>query len=223
MSAAQATVDREQDLAQRDPARGRLLSLVRALIEYGQDLVASLQGLDDDTPPPRIARRFGGVTLTLIIARITRGLMIAAALERRLRHPRPRGAAQSQSQSRSGALPDAGPAVPAPPRPPRAPRRPQPDEEAELLGALPSARDIAARIRNRRTGAVLVEICRDLGITTEHPLWREINDAIRDHGGNLLNLMRAWWRRHEQVVDLPLPPDKQARYEQVMALLGQPP
>jgi len=218
MSAAPAPTDLAKDPASRASGGGRLLGLVRALVAYGRDLVATLQSRAEPDPPLDVAHRFGGVSLALIIARITRGLMIAAALERRLLHPRPRAPAQSQPESQSQRQ-----SQPASPRAPRAPRRPRPDEEAELLGALPSAREIAARIRNRKTGAVIVEICRDLGITTEHPLWREINDAIRDHGGNLLHLMRAWWRRHESVVDLPLPPDKQDRYEQVMALLAQPP
>ena len=214
MNAAHAPADREKDPASRASGGGRLLGRVRALVAYGRDLVATLQSRAEPDPPLDVARRFGGVSLALIIARITRGLMIAAALERRLLHPRPRGPAQSQ-ESRL--------AMPVSPRPTRAPRRPRPDEEAELLAGLPSAREIAERIRNRKIGAVIVEICRDLGITTEHPLWREINDAIRDHGGTLLHLMRAWWRRHARVVDLPLPPDKQARYEHVMALLAQPP
>ena len=208
MSAAAATAEPSQDPVQRDPARGRLLGLVRRLIDYGRDLVASLQSRDTPTLPLHIAHRFGGASLVLIIARITRGLMIAAALENRLLHPKPRSAVQTRRST---------------PRGLRAPRQPCPDEEAELLGELPSAREIAARIRNQSPGAVLVEICRDLGITAAHPLWSEINDAIIQFRGNTVRLMRVWWRRAEQAIDIPIPPEIEARFEQLIAAYAQPP
>lgn len=175
MNAAQATADREQEPAKRDPARGRLLGLVRKLIDFGRDLMAAMQERDTPaTPPMALALRFGSLNVALIIARITRGILLAQALEARLLRPAP------PMGARTGA-----PRPPRTARPARTPPRPRPDADAELLGGLPSAKDIAARIRNQRTGAVIVDICRDLGITTQHPLWREINEAIRYHGGNL--------------------------------------
>jgi len=186
MNAAPATDDRTKDPAQRDPERGRLLDLVRALIDFGRDLMAAMQERNTTAAPPlALALRFGSLNVALIIARITRGIMLAEALEARLLRPAP------PMGARTGA--------PAPTRTVRAtrtPPRPRPDEDAELLGGLPSAKDIAARIRNQRTGAVIVDICRDLGITTQHPLWREINDAIRHHGGNLATWLRNVIRSH---------------------------
>ncbi len=213
MSAALASHHSVRDPAMRGRAAGGLLGLVRALVDYGRDLVATLQARAPLTPPLAVVRRFGGVSVALIIARITRGLMIAAALEQRLLHPRPRQVRLAEAER----------AAAASPRGPRAPRRPQPDEEAELLGALPSAKEIAARIRNKRTGAVIAEICRDLGITAQHPLWRQINDAIILNGGNTVTVMRVWWRRSEQAADLPLPPEIEARFDQLMAAYAQPP
>jgi len=191
MSAAPATADHAQDPAPRDAERGRLLGLVRKLIDYGREMVATLQARTTDTPPVVVARRFATLDLALIINRITRGLMIAGVLEKRLLHPRPRP-------------PSAQPVQRSAPRAPRAPRRPKVDEDAELRTGLPSAREIAARLRNRKTGAVIVEICRDLGIACDHPLWREINKAIMFNGGRLANMMRIWMRRAADRALLPV-------------------
>jgi len=209
-----ATAPDSTDHARLDPSRGRLLGLVRRLVDYGRDLVATLQARDTPDTPLDVAHRFGGVTLALVIARITRGLMIAAALERRLLRPRPRP---------QDAIPQLAPA-PAKPRAIRTPRQPRSDEEAEeLLGALPSAREIAARIRGRRPGAVIVDICRDLGITGHHPLWREVCDAIMLHGGNMMKLLRIFTTRGAATYHLPIPPEDQAVYDRQWAAHARPP
>ena len=186
MSAAQATADRAKDPAPRDPERGRLLGLVRKLIDFGRDLMAAMHERDTPVvPPAAIAFRFGSLNVALIIARITRGILLATALEARLLRPAPPMGARTSA-----------PPPTRTPRTSRTPPSPRPDEDAELLGALPSAREIAARIRNRRTGAVIVDICRDLGITTQHPLWREISEVIRHHGGNLATWLSNVVRDH---------------------------
>ena len=211
MSAALATAPDATEPVQRDPARGRLLGLVRQLLDYGRDLVASLQARDTPNPPLDVARRFGGVTLALIITRITRGLMIAAALEQRLAHPRP-------------TAPGHAPQPSAKPRASRTPRQLRSDDESEdLLGALPSAREIAARIRGRSTGAVIIEICRDLGIDGRHPLWRQICDAITIHRGNMMTLLRIMTKRREATYHLPVPPEDQARFDHLMTAFARPP
>ena len=208
MNAAPATADLARDPVQRDPDRGPLLGLVRKLIYVGRDLLATLQGPNAAAPPLHITRRFGGVALALIIARITRGLMIAAALERRLLHPRPRSAGQTK---------------PTKPRAQPASRHPRLNEDEELLGNLPSAREIAARIRSRKTGAVIADICRDLGIATDHPLWREIHKAILSHGGSMVKVMNVWFRRARQAAHLPVPPEDAAAYDRLLAAYARPP
>lgn len=211
MNAAPAPTHAAEDPVQRDPARGRLLGLVRALIEHGRDLVAMLQSRNPMTPPIPIARRFGCLAVALIINRITRGLMIAAALERRLLHPRPRAAGQVRPTTQGA------------PRASRAPREKRLDEDEELLGDMPSAKEIAARLRNRKTGAVLADICRDLGINAEHPLWRQINLAIIVHGGNTGRLLQIWLMRAYALRDLPPSPEEEALYTQFMSAFAQPP
>ena len=133
------------------PSRaGRLLSLVRKLIDYGKELVATVrQRVASD---PIFARTgFGTTDIALILTRIARGLHRAQALEDRV--------------TRCAALLDAGPrrargqskARPSAARPLTAPPDPR-------LAGLPTAEQIAAEVRRRPIGAVIADICRDLGI-----------------------------------------------------------
>lgn len=165
------------------------MGLVRRIIDHGRDLVASLKRQNTPAPSAEVARRFGTFNLTLIIARITRGLAIAAELESRLLRARP---AQRANPNRPNPH---RPARPARPRPARPPAISQSEDDAALLRAMPSAEEIAERIRNRAPGAVIVEICRDLGIHADHPLWPEIRDAIILHDGSLARMVRVWMDR----------------------------
>ena len=104
-----------------------------------------------------------------------RGLLRAAALETRLAHrPDPR--------SDDPPAPD-----PCEPRPPRPVRRPTIAADPRLA-SLPSADDIAAEIRRRPVGAVIADICRDLGITPSNPLWQELSLLIISNGGDIAPL-----------------------------------
>ena len=55
---------------------------------------------------------------------------------------------------------------------------------------LPTPEQIAAEVRRRPIGAVIADICRDLGIMPNHPLWRELRDAIIRYGGSLARLVK---------------------------------
>jgi hypothetical protein len=183
MSAAAAT---SQPITQPDPQpsrSGRLLSLVRKLIDYGTALVATVrQRVASD---PIFARTsFGTADLAVIFARIARGLHLAQALEARVlrraawldKEPRPRTARPA-------------------PRPPASPAA-QPSDPR--LAHLPTAEQIAARlatgldpvVRRRPIGAIIADIYRDLGILPSHPLWREVQQAMREFGGSLGRLLR---------------------------------
>ncbi len=164
--------------------RGRLLGLVRRILDYGRDLVATLQRQNAPAPAADVARRFGTFNLALIIARISRGLALAARLESRLERTPPTRISVESARS-------------CPPRP-RSPRPPTPspaEDDAALLRALPSAEEISARVRNRPIGAVIVDICRDLGIDASHELWPDIRDAIIQFGGNLSRMLAIWISR----------------------------
>ncbi len=167
-------------LGEDRPSRfGRLLGLVRKLIDYGKELAANLErraATDDDATRP-----FGTRDIGLILARITRGLLRANALEARV--------------VELAARPDAPPAPPRAPaqRAPRPLRRAagRPTAEADpRLALLPTPEQIAAEVRRRPVGAVIADICRDLGIMPSHPLWRDLSRVIIWHGGSLAALVR---------------------------------
>jgi len=161
-----------------------MLALVHKLIACGQELLGALKACEGPHPPLEVFRRFGCLSLERVIARVTRGLIIAGVLEERFQRRLPRKDE----------------------RPARAPRQPTPEPRArttrrslwtshddELDGKLPSAEAIAERLRGRPAGAVLAEICRDLGIDTQHKLWRELNELLRScHPFNLWRMMEAW-------------------------------
>ncbi len=163
-----------------------MLALVRKLIVCGQELLDSLKTCEGPHPPLETFRRFGCLSLTRVIARITRGLIIAGVLEERFLRRLPRKAERPERNS-----------IPRPPAP--KPDRPKPrrslwtSHDEELNGPLPSAEAIAERLRGRPAGSVITEICRDLGIDTQHPLWRELNELLRwCHPFNLWRMMEAW-------------------------------
>ncbi|MEJ0020441.1 MAG: hypothetical protein WDN25_28610 [Acetobacteraceae bacterium] len=169
-------------------ASGRLRALLRKLIDYGRDLVATLRqptaaGL------PAITRTFGTQDIARILARITHGLLMAGALEDRL--------------VRSAERLDAPPPPRAPAKPAATPRtRTTPRQPDARLDPLPSAQQIAEAIRHRPIGAVIADICRDLGIRPDHPLWQDVRALIIRYGGNLARLVADILDR---ILPLPLP------------------
>ena len=137
----------------------------------------------------RTARRRGverppRVESAEILARISRGLHRANALEARL----------LRNADRLDAAPR-GASSPRTPRAPRPPATPSADETNARLTHLPTPEQIAAKVRRQPIGAVIADICRDLGILPSHPLWRELQLAIIRHGGNLATFYKAMNQR----------------------------
>ena len=163
------------------PSRSRrLLALVRRLIDYGKELAATLHERAA-TDLLAVRASFGTADLALILARIKRGLLRANALEARL----VQNAARLDAERKPRAVP-----VQHDPHPGRehgsAVRRIQePDAPFEL----PTEAEIAAWVRRRPIGAVIADICRDLGIRFDHPLWRDLHDAIMCEGGSCVRLV----------------------------------
>jgi hypothetical protein len=57
---------------------------------------------------------------------------------------------------------------------------------------LPTADDIAAEVRSRPIGAVIADICRDLGIAPgdlDGAFWDELNLAIISYGGTIAGII----------------------------------
>jgi hypothetical protein len=164
------------------PSRsGRLLGLVRKLIDYGRELAATVR--ERTAAEPIFAMlRFATTDLALIVARIAHGLHLANALEARV----------LQRAAHLDVRPVFGGARSAA-REPAAPRAAVPRAAEPIdpgLACLPTAEQIAAEVRRRPIGAVIGDICRDFGITASHPLWRDVQRAMIEHGGSLAGLVK---------------------------------
>jgi hypothetical protein len=171
--------DRPATGADESTRTGRLLGLVRKLIDYGRQLAATLQQHTSITSFHDIASDFCTTDIGLILARITRGLERAMALEARLvSRPLRETPAPSALGASSG----------------RQPRTTVPSERSASmddprLARMPTAAEIAADVRRRPIGAVIADIFRDLGIQPNNPLWRELSLAIIVNGGSLAKLV----------------------------------
>jgi hypothetical protein len=193
-SAADPGPDRAADRSPRQSSAGRMLSLLRKLIDYGQELVRSVQQRATAGTLFTVALHFGGADAAVILARITRGLLLANALEARLII---RPARLSAGPALAHSAPGSPAAVRAPPGGAerivrRAAKRP-------ALPDVPTAEEIAAALRHRPAAAVIADICRDLGIVPAHPLWGEVMAVLSEHGGgfvkyfkNVMDRMCAW-------------------------------
>lgn len=176
----------DQPTAGAAPARsGTLLTLVRGLIDFGNALLSALHNKASDQALANIAFTFGTLNVALIIARITRGLRLATGLEHRLLRAAPR---LDNPPTRPLAAPTQTSKRPSPPRQPALAAE---ADDAALLARLPTAAEIAAQIRHRPIGAVLADICCDLGITSLHPLWRTLQDAVLHAGGDFTRVINT--------------------------------
>jgi len=169
------------------PSRsGRLLSLVRTLVAYGHQLLASLRPGTTTIrhDPAHLVRTFGTSDLVVILTRIALAIRRAGFLERKI--------IRTAAQIDSGPQPEPEPLPRAPrrarPGGPARPRQTLPDDTLSVLGRLPNLDQLAARVRRQPIGAVLADLCRDLGITRSHPLWDQLHDAINEFGGNFIRL-----------------------------------
>jgi hypothetical protein len=169
---------------------------VRKLIHYGKQLAGTAQPRAAALGFALFAKPFGAADLAVILARTANGLCRAAALEaaQPARRPRPRPHAVPHPRARRPrarrrpAVNTAGPAGPRPANPTGDPR----------LARLPTEKEIAAEVRRRPIGAVIVDICCDLGITPgqlDRAFWDELSHAIIAYGGSLAGFLDNLHRR----------------------------
>jgi hypothetical protein len=175
-------------------AIGRVLGVLRKLIDYGRQLAATVQQRAATPGFALLARPFGTADLATILARITSGLRRAAALEARLIGRAARGQDLAPTPIRTPAARTPRPARPA------APPELQPAAPTEklLLARLPTEAEIAAEVRRRPVGAVIADICRDLGITPgqfDRAFWDELSLAIIGYGGSLASFLTNLHKR----------------------------
>ena len=187
LNAGRAT-EPDQDPAGADTpaAIARVLRLVRKLIDYGRQFAATVRERAAAPGFAYFARPFGTADLAVILARITNGLRRAAALEARLCARAARGKDLGVASVRLPARQTASP---------KAPPAPQPAEPTQdpRLATLPTEEEIAAEVRRRPIGAVIIDICCDLGIAPGHldrAFWDEINHAIIMYGGSLVRFIK---------------------------------
>ncbi len=181
------------------PRIGQVLGLLRTLIAYGKNLADTLRqhAADPHLLPcfAFVATTFGTGDLALILARITRGLLRAAALEAMLSRRAARGRDLKPTAIR---LPS--PRKPRAAKPAAPPARPA---EAPSHARLPTPEEIAAKDRRRPIGAVLVDICLDLGIVPgqmDYATWDELRRDLIEYGGNLATLVLSSERKRRSAV-----------------------
>ena len=166
------------------PARiGQVLGILRTLIAYGNNLAETLE---NHASQPHLLPFFGFVAtmfrskdVAQILARIRRGLLRAALLEERLRKRADRGRDIQPVRIRA-------------PRQ-RKPRAAKPAASLAHDPRLPPTdQQVAAQVRHRSIGAVLVDICLDLGIIAgqmDPASWNELGQALSLYGGDLTNFV----------------------------------
>jgi hypothetical protein len=127
----------------------------------------------------------------LVLRRIARGLLRAAALEVRLNRLAARGRDLKPTPTR---LPR--PRKPRAAKPAIPPGEPAPDSSP---APQPTPEEIIAKDRRRPIGRVLVEICHDLGIVPaqmDRASWDELRHDVMMYGGSLARLVLLKYKRH---------------------------
>lgn len=151
----------------------RLRALIDDLILFGQLVIETLHYQPGSITAFRIMHRFGTRSFNAIIARVTRGLMLAEALEMRVRrmakqidNPPPPRARPEETRKRAAT------------GKPRA-KTLLTDDDRAILARMPTSAEIAANVRNRPICDVLADIARDIGLAETDPLWLRILEEIR--------------------------------------------
>ena len=179
-----------QDPAPTTPtALNRVLGVVRKLIGFGRQLAGTVHQRAAAPHFFLFARPFGTVDVALILERIANGLRRAAALEAALCQRAARGQDLTPTPFRMPTARGTRPTRPAAP----ADAQPKPHHTQDpRLARLPTEQEIAAEVRRRPVGAVIVDICRDLGITPgqlDRAFWDELSHAIIAYGGSLAGFL----------------------------------
>ena len=141
-----------------------VLVIVRILLEYGRHLMETLEHRAAARSFSVIAQYFGTARVPSILARLSRGILRAVALERVLlaRAARGRDLVVFQPRWRADSVP---PPPPAPPQPAEQ-QPPKPRPVRAELPEFPTLEQLEAEIRRHPIGRAIADICRDLGVSS---------------------------------------------------------
>jgi hypothetical protein len=189
IEAAYPDADRD-GAATSEPYRTlRLIGLIRTVIDYGKQLIVTARqraGTADFLP---FAAPFGTSSLKLLLARIGCAVSRAVHLEQKLQYeaglggcyrPDPAHPVPGRRTPRAGSATAAARSLVGRSHTARTGHAEDPD-----LAHLPSVAQIAAEIRRLPLQQVIATICRDLGITPDHALWQQLNQALAGFGLSL--------------------------------------
>ena len=182
----------------------RLLSIVQKLIVFGFTLAHTLrQGLRPETRRI-VTRHFGTIDIERILRRIMEGMILARSLEERLiNNPGwPRDMTLDEVVRKRTQRSDEPPVEAA--ADDEAVAETDPADAAAAQARLPSARKIAKALRHRPAWSVLMEICRNVGLTPEHELWFEAVVAIIENGGDATPLFTDAMKRMQKPIGDPM-------------------
>jgi hypothetical protein len=190
------------------PRIATFLHVVRVLLDYGRHLADTASDRAAAPGFATIAGCFGTANLALILARLRRGILRAAALERVLLARAASGrdiqlaASRNRAANRPSVPADAASQQTAPPTPRHVAPAPSlslgPDHPANIH--TPTLEQLEAQVRRRPLGRTIVEICLDLAVVPglcTGTFWNELFDLARCHGGSIARLMQERCRREQ--------------------------
>jgi hypothetical protein len=162
-----------------------LIGLIRTVIDYGKQLIITARQRAGTAEFLAFAAPFGTASLKLLVARIGCAITRAVLLEQKLQYQAGLGGSYRPEPARAAAAHRA-PRAAAGARTARTRRTVQtgPARDPELAH-LPTVAQITAEIRRLPLQQVIATICRDLGITREHELWQQLNQALSSFGVSL--------------------------------------
>src|SRR6185312_4024015 len=190
------------------PNTAYLLAVIHVLLAYARHLSLTLDSRAARWGFSVFAQFFGTARLSIIRARLARGILRIMALQRVLLSRAMRGRDTDFSGPRERTphkpKPPAPPALDGTAAPPPAPQKPVRRRYADTvpdLDHLPTLAELEKEIRRRQIGATIADICRDLGLAPtlcESRFLLALQNTIRWCGGNLYKLVTDFRQRQAE-------------------------
>ena len=187
------------------PNIAALLYVVATLLEYGRHLLATIESRATRPGFSLLAALFGTANLRVILARLHRGILRAAALETLLLNRAASGQDVSIPPLRIRAAPGQEPHAdpehqPLATHPARTTTGPDKCDAPIDSNHLPTRAEIEAEVRRHSFGRTITDISRDFGVVPglcTRAFWDALMDAIACHGGSAIILFENMHRNAE--------------------------